>query len=162
MVIHKDYTTQPHKGTNVANIHARTLLRSLKDRGFVELVFNWQYFYYFINNEGKKYLTEFLGLTEEVVPLTWKYFLFYSGRTRRDNINTWSRIEEEKWEDKEKINPKEIDQRAEGEDLEEKEMNNKLPSKQKSQPKPQPLDLFIIILLLCIQYRFRPRISLSL
>jgi small subunit ribosomal protein S10e len=72
IVIHKDFTSQPHKGTNVPNIHVRTLLRSLKDRGFVELVFNWQYFYYFINNEGKKFLTEHLGLTEEVVPLTWK------------------------------------------------------------------------------------------
>jgi small subunit ribosomal protein S10e len=72
IVIHKDYTTQPHKGTNISNIHVRTLLRSLKDRGFVELVFSWQWFYYFINNEGKKYLSEYLNLTEEVVPLTWK------------------------------------------------------------------------------------------
>ncbi|XP_031472749.1 uncharacterized protein LOC116245230 [Nymphaea colorata] len=58
IVFHKDFTTQPHKGTNVPNIHVRTLLRSLKDRGLVELVFNWQYFYYFINNEGKKFLSE--------------------------------------------------------------------------------------------------------
>ena len=48
IVIHKDFTTQQHKGTNVPNIHARLLLRSLKDRGLVELVFSWQYFYYFI------------------------------------------------------------------------------------------------------------------
>lgn len=72
IVFHKDFSNQPHKGTNVANIEVRMLLRSLKDRGFVDLVFNWQYFYYFVNNEGKKYLSEFLGLTEEVVPLTWK------------------------------------------------------------------------------------------
>jgi small subunit ribosomal protein S10e len=72
VVIHKDNSDTPHKGTNVANIQVRMLLRSLKDRGFVDLVFNWQYFYYFVNNEGKKYLSEFLGLTEEVVPLTWK------------------------------------------------------------------------------------------
>jgi small subunit ribosomal protein S10e len=72
IVLHKDYTSQAHKGTNVPNIHVRTLLRSLKDRGLVDLVFNWQYYYYFINNEGKKFLTESLGLTEEVVPLTWK------------------------------------------------------------------------------------------
>jgi small subunit ribosomal protein S10e len=72
IVLHKDYSAQPHKGTNVPNIHVRTLLRSLKDRGLVDLVFNWQHFYYFINQEGKKFLTEFLGLTEEVVPLTWK------------------------------------------------------------------------------------------
>lgn len=72
IVFHKDYSNQPHKGTGVATINVRTLLRSLKDRGFVELIFNWQYFYYFLNAEGKKYLSEFLGLTEEVVPLTWK------------------------------------------------------------------------------------------
>ena len=42
------------------------------DKGHVELIFNWQYYYYFLNENGKKYLAEFLGLTEEVVPLTWK------------------------------------------------------------------------------------------
>ena len=72
IVHHKDYSTQVHKGTGVSNIQVRMLLRSLKDRGFVELVFNWQYFYYFLNAEGKKYVSEFLGLTEDVVPLTWK------------------------------------------------------------------------------------------
>jgi small subunit ribosomal protein S10e len=72
IVIHKDFTTQQHKGTNVPNIHARLLLRSLKDRGLVELVFSWQYYYYFINEAGKKYLSDYLNLTEEVVPLTWK------------------------------------------------------------------------------------------
>ena len=94
IVFHKDFTTQPHKGTNVPNIHVRALLRSLKDRGLVELVFNWQYFYYFINNEGKKFLSEFLGLTEEVVPLTWKYAFPHVGRTRRGSTNTSSRTEE--------------------------------------------------------------------
>ncbi len=77
IVIHKDFTAQPHTRTKVANIHVRTLLRSLHDRKLVELVFNWQYFYYFINEEGKKHLAEQLGLTEEVVPLTWKYRFIY-------------------------------------------------------------------------------------
>ncbi len=72
IVFHKDFSSQPHKGTGVANINVRMLLKSLKDRGFVELVFNWQYFYYFLNEEGKKYVSEYLGLTEEVVPQTWK------------------------------------------------------------------------------------------
>jgi small subunit ribosomal protein S10e len=48
------------------------LLRSLKDRGYVELVFNWQWYYYFLNAEGMKYISESLGLTEDVVPMTWK------------------------------------------------------------------------------------------
>lgn len=72
IVFHKDFSTTAHKGTGVQNIHVRMLLRSLKDRGYVDLVFNWQYFYYFLNAEGKKYISEYLGLTEDVVPLTWK------------------------------------------------------------------------------------------
>jgi hypothetical protein len=65
------------------------LLRSLKDRGFVELIFNWQYYYYFLNENGKKYLAEFLGLTEEVVPLTWKYyFSLYLEKMKKDNMNS--------------------------------------------------------------------------
>ena len=35
VVLHKDFSTQAHKGTGVANIQVRMLLRSLKDRGFV-------------------------------------------------------------------------------------------------------------------------------
>ena len=72
IVFHKDYSNAPHKGTGVANIHVRMLLRSLKDRGYVELVFNWQWYYYFVNAEGMKHISESLGLTEDVVPLTWK------------------------------------------------------------------------------------------
>ena len=72
IVIQKDFSNTPHKATNVPNIQVWMILRSLKDRGLVELVFNWQYFYYFLNAEGKKYISESLGLTEEVVPLTWK------------------------------------------------------------------------------------------
>ena len=72
IVIHKNFSSNAHKGTNVPNIQVWMLLKSLKDRGFVQLTFNWQYFYYFLNNEGKKYISEYLGLTEEVVPLTWK------------------------------------------------------------------------------------------
>ena len=72
IVIHKDFSADAHKATGVPNIQVWMLLRSLKDRGHVELIFSWQYFYYFLNDNGKKYLSEFLGLTEEVVPLTWK------------------------------------------------------------------------------------------
>jgi small subunit ribosomal protein S10e len=72
IVIQKDFSLDPHKATGVPNLQVWMLLRSLKDRGFVELIFNWQYYYYFLNENGKKYLAEFLGLTEEVVPLTWK------------------------------------------------------------------------------------------
>ncbi|MCL4122095.1 UNVERIFIED_CONTAM: hypothetical protein GTU68_055315 [Idotea baltica] len=64
IVIHKDFTVAPHKGTNVPNIQVWMVLRSLKDRGFVDVVFSWQYYYYFLNAEGKKFIAEYLGLTE--------------------------------------------------------------------------------------------------
>ena len=63
IVIHKDFSDTPHKGTEVPNIEVWMILRSLKDKGHVELIFNWQYYYYFLNVEGKKYLSEYLGLT---------------------------------------------------------------------------------------------------
>lgn len=77
VVLPKDFSLDPHKATGVPNLHVWVLLRSLKDRGLVELIFNWQFYYYFLNDNGKKYLAEFLGLTEEVVPVTWKYSFFY-------------------------------------------------------------------------------------
>ena len=145
IVIHKDFTTQPHKGTNVPNIHVRLLLRSLKDRGNVELVFSWQYFYYFINEQGKKYLSDYLNLTEEVVPLTWKYSFIYLERTRRDSMSTSSRIKAEKSEETEILKTDlKVKEEEEEEDLEfpEREENNNLMLKLKSQQKPPQLDLF--------------------
>ena len=100
IVVHKDFTTQPHKGTNVPNLHLRKIMRSLKDRGYVELVFSWQHFYYFINNEGKKFLSDFLNLTEEVVPLTWKYLMHHLERTKKDSTNTLLRTRAEESEEK--------------------------------------------------------------
>jgi small subunit ribosomal protein S10e len=49
IVIQKDFSLDPHKATAVPNLQVWMLLRSLKDRGYVELIFNWQYFYYFLN-----------------------------------------------------------------------------------------------------------------
>ena len=140
IVIHKDFTTQQHKGTNVPNINARLLLRSLKDRGLVELVFSWQYFYYFINEAGKKYLSDYLNLTEEVVPLTWKFCFSYLERTKRDNTSTSLRTKAEKSEETEI--PKrglKVKEEAEEVDLEEnvereKNSNQLRPKNQQKQP----------------------------
>ena len=48
------------------------VVKSLKSRGFLEEVFNWQWCYYFLNEKGVKYLVNFLGLREDVVPATYK------------------------------------------------------------------------------------------
>jgi len=145
IVLHKDYTSQPHKGTNVPNIHVRTLLRSLKDRGLVDLVFNWQYYYYFINTEGKKFLTEYLGLTEEVVPLTWKYLFYNIEKMKRGNMSTWLRTEEERSEEIEKELPRAREKAEEvhqevrvEEDKGEKEKNNSQLLKNLQRPSQLP------------------------
>jgi small subunit ribosomal protein S10e len=73
IVIKKDFSQiNKHKDTDIPNLHVWMLLRSLKDRDYVELVFSWQYYYYFLKAEGKAFLCDFLGLNEEVQPLTWK------------------------------------------------------------------------------------------
>lgn len=144
IVIHKDYTSQPHKGTNIPNINVRTLLRSLKDRGFVELVFSWQYFYYFINNEGKKYLSEYLNLTEEVVPLTWKYHIYHSGRTKRDStsisLKTKESVSAEKTEARD---PREREEEAEALPVPLEANAEKNNPKPISLLRPLPHDLFV-------------------
>ena len=147
VVIHKDFTTQQHKGTNVPNIHVRLLLRSLKDRGLVELVFSWQYYYYFINEQGKKYLSDYLNLTEEVVPLTWKYSLIYLERTRRGNTSTSLKTKAEKSEDRLKtgLRVKEEAEEEVQEESAEKE-NNKPLLRLKNQLKPPQPDLFVQII----------------
>ena len=146
IVIHKDFTTQPHKGTNVPNSHARLLLRSLKDRGLVDLVFSWQYFYYFINEQGKKYLSDYLNLTEEVVPLTWKFYSYYLERMKKDSTSTSSKTKAEKSEEieilKTDLKAKE-EEEEEALELPEREENNKLMLKLKSPYKQPKLDLFV-------------------
>jgi len=48
------------------------IMKSLMSKGFLELVFNWHYFYYFVKINGVKYLRETLGIHEEVIPITHK------------------------------------------------------------------------------------------
>ncbi len=73
LVLHKDFSNDAHKGTNVPTIVLRKIMRSLKDRGLVDLIFSWQFFYYFLNEEGKKHIIEYLGISDDLISLTWKY-----------------------------------------------------------------------------------------
>ena len=47
-------------------------MRSLLSRKFVTEVFSWQWHYYSLKPEGVKYLREYFGLPETVVPNTHK------------------------------------------------------------------------------------------
>eukprot|EP01015_Nassula_variabilis_P032490 TRINITY_DN75_c1_g1_i1.p3 TRINITY_DN75_c1_g1~~TRINITY_DN75_c1_g1_i1.p3 ORF type:complete len:121 (-),score=31.53 TRINITY_DN75_c1_g1_i1:57-419(-) len=72
IVVKKDLTLPQHKETGVPNLHVWMILKSLKSRDHVELVYNWRHYYYFLKNPGVEYLRKELGIVEEVVPITHK------------------------------------------------------------------------------------------
>merc|ERR1712094_61658 len=54
------------------NLFIIKLLTSLKSRGYVTERFSWQWYYWYLTNEGIEYLREYLHLPEEIVPATLK------------------------------------------------------------------------------------------
>merc|ERR1711998_551623 len=56
----------------VRNIYVVKLLTSLKSRGYVTERFSWQWYYWYLTNEGIEYLREYLHLPQEIVPNTLK------------------------------------------------------------------------------------------
>ena len=56
----------------VSNLVVINLMKSLTSREYVRTVFNWQWYYYYLTNEGIEYLREYLHLPTEVVPDTLK------------------------------------------------------------------------------------------
>jgi len=85
IVIKKDPGQPEHKDTAVPNIQAMMMLRSLHSRNYVELVYNWHHYYYFVKTEGVKFLRGHLGIPEEVVPITHKKTKKnYTGTEERD------------------------------------------------------------------------------
>ncbi len=59
-----------HEGLNMPNIHCFLVMRSLLSRKYVTEIFTWQWHYYFLKNEGVKFLREYLGLPASVIPNT--------------------------------------------------------------------------------------------
>lgn len=73
IVLKKDYTYEKHKDTGVSNLFVWMLLRTLKSKDLVDLVFNWQYFYYYVKTEGVDYLRKKVGIFDDkIVPVTFK------------------------------------------------------------------------------------------
>ena len=48
------------------------LMKSFASKGYCKETFNWQYYYYYLTNEGVEYLRQYLALPEEIVPATLK------------------------------------------------------------------------------------------
>mmetsp|Transcript_122709 Transcript_122709/g.343478 ORF Transcript_122709/g.343478 Transcript_122709/m.343478 type:complete len:131 (+) Transcript_122709:95-487(+) len=55
---------------DIPNLHVMMVLRSLCSRAYVTEKFNWQWYYYFLTNEGIDYLREVLHLPPQVMPST--------------------------------------------------------------------------------------------
>ena len=72
MVAKKDFNLPAHPTVGVRNLYVIKLCQSLKSKGYVTERFSWQYFYWFLTNEGIEYLRDYLHLPDEVVPLTLK------------------------------------------------------------------------------------------
>merc|ERR1712028_278768 len=78
MVAKKDFNKPKHgdpdlktaDGQEVPNLQVIKLMQSLKSRGFVTERFNWNWYYYYLTNEGIDCLQKFLNLPTDVVPAT--------------------------------------------------------------------------------------------
>jgi len=90
ITVKKDVNAPKHHEIDVPNIYVMKLLQSFASRGYVTERFNWQWYYYYLTNEGIVYLREFLHLPDEIVPATLK-----KGRTapRSDRPERESRPE---------------------------------------------------------------------
>jgi small subunit ribosomal protein S10e len=78
MVVKKDkYQLKFSDELNIPNLEVMALLKSFSSKGFVKETFNWQYYYYYLTNEGIEYLRAYLALPEEIVPATLKKVIDY-------------------------------------------------------------------------------------
>ena len=73
IVVKKDPYLPKHTHiTSVPNLVVMMIMKSLKSRRYVVGCFNWQWSYYSLNDAGVKYICEYLGLPDDVVPATYK------------------------------------------------------------------------------------------
>lgn len=66
----KDPSKEVHAECNVPNLHVMQVMKSLNSRGYVRLIYNWRWFYYFLTDEGIEYLRNYLALPSEIQPAT--------------------------------------------------------------------------------------------
>ena len=74
MVAKNDFglAKHPELEVEVPNLQVIKMLQSLCSRGYVTKQFSWNYYYYYLTNEGIEYLRDYLHLPAEVVPNTLK------------------------------------------------------------------------------------------
>lgn len=73
LVAKKDVYLEKHsEDIPIPNIEVLALLKSFKSKNFVKETFNWQYYYYYLTNEGIEYLRQYLALPADIIPATHK------------------------------------------------------------------------------------------
>jgi small subunit ribosomal protein S10e len=72
LVAKKNFNAPKHTELDVPNLQVIKACVSLKSRGYVTEQFSWQYYYFFLNDEGVEYLRQYLHLPAEIVPATQK------------------------------------------------------------------------------------------
>ena len=77
----KDYSLPQHPDIPVPNLQVIKLMQSFKSIEYVKEIFSWQYYYYYLTNEGIEYLREYLNLGPDVVPDTLKKSARPPGKT---------------------------------------------------------------------------------
>ena len=71
-VAKKDYRKPKHDEVDVPNLHFIKIMQSLTSRGYTRESFSWQWYYWYLTDEGIEHLREYLNLPADVVPLTLK------------------------------------------------------------------------------------------
>lgn len=72
LCVKKEVKKGKHDLIDVPNLHVMKLMQSLESRGYVREVFNWQWKYFFLTDEGVEFLRTYLNLPSEVAPATHK------------------------------------------------------------------------------------------
>ena len=72
LVAKKDFSAPKHPEIDVPNLHVIKALTSLKSQGYVREQFSWRHYYWYLTNEGIRYLWDYLHLPAEIVPATLK------------------------------------------------------------------------------------------
>ena len=73
MVAKKDTHAPKHPELEtIPNLQVMKAMNSLKSRGYVKEQFAWRHYYWYLTNEGIRYLRDYLHLPPEIVPSTLK------------------------------------------------------------------------------------------
>jgi len=73
ITVRKDSYLPKHQHLDqIPNLKVQMLVKSLKSKGYLNEVFSWNWSYYTLTNAGVAYLVKTLGVSADVVPLTFK------------------------------------------------------------------------------------------